>query len=59
MHFRQYFVDKQIHLQRTREDFDAAVTDSRLQREELERWLEVHRDPHQDFHKDFPTFHRF
>lgn len=35
------------------EHFDTVVTDGRLRKADLEHWLQNHRDPHQQFHKDF------
>lgn len=34
-------------------DFDAAVTDPRLHRKELEQWMHDHPDPRQDYRGDF------
>lgn len=38
-------------------NFDAAVTDKRLQRKPIERWLEENRDPRQEFRKEFIVMH--
>lgn len=35
------------------EHFDQTVTDARLRKQELEAWLQEHRDPRQVFHPDF------
>jgi phenylacetate-CoA ligase len=43
------FVTKQMLM----EHFDTAVTDPRLHKADLERWLQKHRNPHQEFHKDY------
>jgi amino acid adenylation domain-containing protein len=47
------FVTKKILM----ESFDAAVTDSRLRKNELEQWLNDNRDPRDNFHKDFVVVH--
>jgi phenylacetate-CoA ligase len=39
------------------EHFDAAVTDARLKRKELEQWIEENRDPCENFRNDFIVIH--
>jgi amino acid adenylation domain-containing protein len=39
------------------ENFDGAVTDSRLKKKELERWIQDNRDPFQDFDNEFIVTH--
>ncbi len=39
------------------EHFDAAVTDPRLKRKELEQWMEDNPDPRENFHNDFIVIH--
>jgi len=39
------------------DNFDRAVTDPRLRKKELEDWFEGHRDPSENFSKDFVVIH--
>jgi phenylacetate-CoA ligase len=47
------FLSKQLLM----EHFDAAVTDSRLRKRELEQWIQDNPDPRQNFQKDFIVVH--